>query len=319
MLRAPVETSLQLSETGVITSPAWLAYFIRGLTPAVNTTTSGQNIADTASNIGHYNPTSYPVGTLYVETDRRILYWNTGAAWRYLDGTFAGALSDIPALGGNDSGFLFFVTDYGHLLRWDGSAWGWGPGDPGSGYFQDFAIPPGTPGWHACDGSNAPYLKSDGTLGTATLPNTAAFDSYRKIGASYLSGIDAATNPLLAMNFFIPSGTNSAPALAMDSFTPSGVVAAPVFTGTDVSVTSALYGDSTVVSPESVVVVIDGSGTVFTPGGTNDAPDFTGNAATLTGTVAAPVFTGAPAIPSGVISLPDDPVNHFRAIQYFRQ
>lgn len=75
-------------------------------------------------------------------------------------------------LSGGDLGVLIFLADYGHLLRWDGAAWEWGPGDDGSGYIQDFLVDPGV-GWVLCDGATSDYLTVTPTVAAVpiTLPN----------------------------------------------------------------------------------------------------------------------------------------------------
>lgn len=68
--------------------------------------------------------------------------------------------------------FLVSVTDFNHVLQWTGTGWQWGPGEPGSGMLVLFEVDPTGVGWHLYDGTaNVPYLKSDGTLGTVTLPD----------------------------------------------------------------------------------------------------------------------------------------------------
>jgi hypothetical protein len=75
----------------------------------------------------------------------------------------------------SDAGLLLFVTDYNHLLQWNGTGWQWGPGENGSGYIVAFVNPPNQAvGWVLCDGSTGvASLLGDGTLDfSTTLPNT---------------------------------------------------------------------------------------------------------------------------------------------------
>lgn len=99
------------------------------------------------------------------------------------------------SLGNADMGLLVDVTDFGHILRWTGSAWTWGPGEGGSGFFVGFAVAPTGSGWHVCDGSVVSYLKADGTTGTVTLPNTAGSAAYQRNAAAYAAAITAAVAP----------------------------------------------------------------------------------------------------------------------------
>lgn len=68
---------------------------------------------------------------------------------------------------------IWVPAPYNHILRWDGSAWTFGPGDGGSGFLANFLTPPTADGWAACDGSTVDFLLTDGTLGTQALPTTA--------------------------------------------------------------------------------------------------------------------------------------------------
>jgi hypothetical protein len=70
-----------------------------------------------------------------------------------------------------DAGALFAVSDYNHVVRWNGTIFEFGPGDPGNGFYASFAVPPAlSGGWQRCDGSATTYL----VVGAATL-QTAAF------------------------------------------------------------------------------------------------------------------------------------------------
>lgn len=78
-------------------------------------------------------------------------------------------------LGVEDTGLLIHVTDYNHVLQWQGKNWDWGPGEMGSGFYSPFAFLPNRPGWQLCDGTlGVKYLKSDGTLGMIDVPTVVA-------------------------------------------------------------------------------------------------------------------------------------------------
>jgi hypothetical protein len=105
-------------------------------------------------------------------------------------GQISGTLAEQPTgLTADDDGLLYFVSDYHHLMRWNGStqAWTFAPGDPGNGFFADFAITPPTAGWALCDGSSVNYLTVGATLttGSLTLPNLNGTAAYRKSASSY--------------------------------------------------------------------------------------------------------------------------------------
>jgi hypothetical protein len=119
--------------------------------------------------------TSYPSGSVYQETDRRLWYMAVAGVWTYFAGIVSVNQADLPDdLNAADVDLLAYVADYHHLLRWNGSAWSWAPGENGSGYSVAFvAAPDPLTGWHLCDGSaNVLTLKSDGNLAFATVPNT---------------------------------------------------------------------------------------------------------------------------------------------------
>jgi len=153
-----------------------------------------------------YPPANYPLGTLFIETDRTVFYIvklvSAANAWVYLSGEFSDVQANLPAdLGTNDKGFSANVTDYVHKLVWSGTNWGWANGDCQSNWMALFeADPSPTTGWHLYDGTaNVPYLKSDGTIGLATLkdltsaPNLAA---YLKAGSPN-GGPNAAVAPTI--------------------------------------------------------------------------------------------------------------------------
>lgn len=130
---------------------------------------------------------------LFYETDTGLVYlsiFNSSAGawqWQYLTGTFSVLQANLStfasSLGTADTGTLVYVSDYGHILQWTGSAWQRGPGDnEHSDSFHFFASAPTDPGWHICDGSTQNYLQYTGTLGSRTLPSAGA---YPKAGNSY--------------------------------------------------------------------------------------------------------------------------------------
>src|SRR5690242_263946 len=92
--------------------------------------------------------------------------------------------------------FLVIVTDYGHVLQWNGTGWQWGPGEPGSGMLVMFEVNPGS-GWQLYDGSTVNMLKSDGTTQSVVLPDltsAANLAAYLKAGSPN-GGPNAAVAP----------------------------------------------------------------------------------------------------------------------------
>lgn len=110
-------------------------------------------------------------------------------------GQVTGTLAEQPTgLGVNDDALLFFVSDFGHMVRWNGplNKWEFAPGDPGNGFFADFAIVPQTTGWFLCDGSATTYLTVGGAaLGSSsfTTPNLNGTPTYRKSAGTYTGAL----------------------------------------------------------------------------------------------------------------------------------
>ena len=95
------------------------------------------------------------------------------------------------------------------------------------------AVAPTANGWHVCDGSFVNYLKSDGTLGGATLPNTAGSSSYMKFGSAYNSTIQVADAPTFTgtpAGSFVTWNAGPTPQVAeavQFPYTPAGAVTLP--------------------------------------------------------------------------------------------
>ena len=150
-------------------------------------------------------PGGQRIGDLFWATDRTVLYLVesvSGAnAWVYVLGTARTTFAAITTgLGTNDAGFLNFITDYSHTLRWDGSAWTWAPGDDGSGYYRLCESAPagfGASAWQTCDGSTVARLNADGTTTNVTVPDVTT--------AAYLKG------GLAAAAIAAASGASGAP------------------------------------------------------------------------------------------------------------
>lgn len=103
-------------------------------------------------------------------------------------------LADQPTLGAGDAGYVAFVSDYGHFVRWTGSVWEFAPGDVGNGFFRAFAITPQETGWALCDGSASDYLVVGGATLSATaitLPDLEGTAAYLKTAAAYSGSIVA--------------------------------------------------------------------------------------------------------------------------------
>lgn len=187
--------------------------------------------------------------------------------------------STFPVLSGVAANTMIAVTDYAHLIYWDGSISSFLDG--GNCFIALFDIDPGS-GWHLLDGAvNVPYLKADGTLGAYTVEDaTIAF--FLEAGMAN-SGPTAASAPTFTGTPVAPAGTNSA----------------PTFTGTP--------------KTWDVVNVVSAAGTQSVL-----KDDATNNPYTPAGSVSAPIFTGSPLTPAGTVSATGEPRRLVRRA-YFRQ
>lgn len=172
---------------------------------------SGANLYGTHANRTGNTPPLSNIGRLYFETDRNNIayqaqYVSNVATWVYVGGVWARTQAQVIAglgLGTADTNLLVSVTDYAHVLQWNGSGFQWGPdGDDGVGTIADSAFTRGT-GWALCDGSTGvKYLKSDGSTGTVNLPNSSGAGnspSFAQGNSSYSATINPATAPTVAV------------------------------------------------------------------------------------------------------------------------
>jgi hypothetical protein len=197
---------------------------------------------------GVLKPSQFPaeryLGNLFFQTDTLLVYLSnlvqTGGAvpvptWVYFGGEQSVLQAAIPAtLGVNDTGLSLFVSDFWHRLKWSGAAWGWAPGENGSGFIDAFLVDPSPlTGWALCDGSaGVTYLKANGTIGSLTLPNLTGTPSYLKLGGSAAAAINPAVRP---------------------TFTETNLRAANAVTGIT-AVTGAASGTNTVASGTGATV-----------------------------------------------------------------
>lgn len=109
-------------------------------------------------------------------------------------------LAGQPALGPADAGFLGFVTDYGHFVKWNGVVWSFAPGDVENGFRRDFAIVPQGVGWQLMDGTATDYLVVGGAALTTlpyVTPNLTGNPAYPKSAAAYTGAIVPANAPAM--------------------------------------------------------------------------------------------------------------------------
>lgn len=199
-----------------------------------------------ANRVANYPAAAFPPASLFYETDRTVWYQvqivSSVNAWVYVGGTSRATQSQLVALAASlaaDSAsyhqaFPVYVTDYAHQLQWIGAAWAWGPNEDGSGDMRLFEIDPTGTGWHLYDGSTVDYLKSDGTLGSVTLPNLASSAAFTVAGSPN-SGPNAAVNTTLTTGSGSVAAGLGAPATFLTSVsvntqgTPANIVRRPWF------------------------------------------------------------------------------------------
>lgn len=216
-----------------------------------------------ANRLTLYPASNYSVGTVFYETDRTIVYAVTSSSgtlvWTYIVGVHDDVLASIPTdLSTNDAGFLFEVTNYDHILQWTGSAWTWGPGEVGSGYYILYEAAPNSVGassWQICDGSTVARLNADGTTTNVTVPDVSTA-VYLKAGT-----VSAAVAASSGLTTSVSGGT------------PAGTVSQPTFTG------NAVAAASTAATPDLVApdTTATGVSPVTTATGIVSQPTFTGN------------------------------------------
>lgn len=117
---------------------------------------------------------SYAQGSIYYETDRQLYYFSISNAWVYFAGILQVTQANIPTdLATPDTNLLINVTDFNHLLQWNGTGFSFAPGDSGGGYTVPFVNPPNPiTGWQLADGSaNVATLNGDSTLSFVTVPS----------------------------------------------------------------------------------------------------------------------------------------------------
>ena len=180
------------------------------------------------------NPANFNVGTLFYESDRKVLYQVrmvklidpahptdpavAVACWVYVSGTMRNTLANKPTdLGptwtnrSDDTGFLFYGTDYTHTWRWTGTAWEYAPGDRASGEIAWFTADPGT-GWKLCNGSSTDRSNPNATTTLFATPNLIGV--YPKGGGTYTGSVVAAGGSASGT-----TGTEAAHTHGVDGFT----------------------------------------------------------------------------------------------------
>lgn len=126
--------------------------------------------------------------------------------WNYQNGLAHGLQANEPtgSLGIHDTYYLYYVTDYGHTLYWNGTGWGTPSGGfadgSSSGYMVDgFAGKPYPQAYFVpvTTGGSAQFLLPDGTLATASFP-TFTGEEVLRAGSTYNGTPTMASAPTFA-------------------------------------------------------------------------------------------------------------------------
>jgi hypothetical protein len=95
--------------------------------------------------------------------------------WTYVKGSYNRTQSQLAALAATltsgDKGLLVNVTDYSHVLQWNGSGFVFVEGDSSNYYVEGGTSAPFGGKWAPADGSTVSVLKGDGTLMSVTTWN----------------------------------------------------------------------------------------------------------------------------------------------------
>lgn len=208
-------------------------------------------IQDSRVNRGNYAPSAFPEA-FYFTTDvnLRLLYCSDGISWNYVAGIYtiaqAGVAAFVGTLTAADAGQLIYVSDYEHLMKWDGSALDFAPGDDGSGYIGIFRTTPNHGIWQVCDGSSVNVLNADGTVTSITSPNYSTA-SYLKLATAAAIGPDAASGTVANESAHThqvdpPNTTSSIPSSTVEVQAGTGEDVATETHSHDVNVTAFASG-----------------------------------------------------------------------------
>ena len=215
----------------------------------------------------------------------------SGGGFQYMEAMQSGLAAIAATLSAANKGQPVYVTDYDHTLYWTGAAWSFRNGER-SDYTQLFHDAP-TPsvGWHICDGSaGVSYLKSDGTLGTKTLPDLVGSPSFVELSNASTGVITAAVHPTVTNTLATSPATTGVTATGPGSTAASN----PTTTSTSTTVNVTTSG-STAVATGTHTHTVNHAHTVGDPTVTDP-----GHSHSLSGSVS----VGADGMPQRIQLLP---------------
>ena len=181
-----------ISQNGALVSVNGQLYRFTGGAPGQWKIQSAGLIVDTHANRVNYPAATYPK-TEYLESDTLLQYASVINAtsmvyqWTYQSGQYSINQVNIVSYAGTlvaaDAGTLIYVSNFDHVLKWTGGAFGWGPNDSESNFVQLFVSAPSGGGWQSCiAGGTFTYLKGDGTTGNQIIPPPATIPAFLQIG-----------------------------------------------------------------------------------------------------------------------------------------
>jgi hypothetical protein len=131
-----------------------------------------------------------PVGLAWFQAQAGNIA-NMATAINVVPGVNVFTVATQPSLGAGDAGYLGWLSDYLHPVRWTGATWQFFGSD--NNYFS---VRPGTPqggAWALCDGSTTKYLTLGATLTETnfTTPDLVSTPAYFKSIAAYTGTVNA--------------------------------------------------------------------------------------------------------------------------------
>lgn len=177
-------------------------------------TAVGTMIIDTFVNLTNYDPTTYPVGTMFWASDNTVLYTiqvvSLVNTWVYILGTdSASTISALPTLSTSDAGYKLYDAAWDHTWQWDGTFWNYQPDEPwepGDIKWRASSSAPLKSGWHIADGSTVTATQNDATTTSITLPDMRTY--YIKATDTYI-GVGIAAHPATILGQPLSTGSAS--------------------------------------------------------------------------------------------------------------
>lgn len=147
--------------------------------------------ATSNNNAGKVPPAVQPIGYFIDDSGKQVSVRIDHVFWRFFANvaaqflnfqpqTFVCTQSSFPDLTTIPDNSFIYVSDFSHLIYFDGSVPTFADG--GSNYYALGSASPGSVGWHAVDGSTVNYLNADGTLTAKTLVDTVTSPAVMKAG-----------------------------------------------------------------------------------------------------------------------------------------